>query len=188
MLNSDDFTKEVGQRLRSIRLAHKLSQRELAKKVGVTNGTISLIESGKMNTSVSALKRVLEGIPIGMSEFFSYEPERSEKVFFSAEELTEIGKGRISYKQVGSNLFGHNLQMLHEIYEPGGDTGRVMLSHEGEEVGIVLEGRLEVTIGDQRKLLGPGDAYMFESTQPHRFKATGPNRCVVVSACTPPSF
>lgn len=154
----------------------------------MTNGTISLIEAGKTNTSVSALKRVLDGFPIGLSEFFSYEPERSEQIFFAAEKLTEIGKGRISYKQVGDNLFGRNLQMLHEIYQPNADTGRVMLTHEGEEIGIVLEGRLEVTVGDQCKILGVGDAYHFKSDQPHRFKAVGPNRCVVVSACTPPSF
>ena len=188
MLNIGGFSKTIGARLRYIRESHGLSQRALAKNAGVTNGTISLIEAGKMNTSVSSLKRVLDGIPIGLSEFFAYEPERSEQVFFSADELVEIGKGRISYRQVGHNLFGHSLQMLHEIYQPGADTGRVMLSHDGEEAGLVLEGRMEVTVGEQRKILGPGDAYMFDSTLPHRFKAVGPSECIVVSACTPPSF
>ncbi len=187
-VNTDDVARSVGRRLEAIRKAHGLSQRALAKKAGVTNGTISLIESGKMNPSVSSLKRVLDGIPIGMSEFFAYEPERSEQIFFAAEEMTEIGKGRISYRQVGANLFGRAIQMLHEVYEPGADTGRVLLSHEGEEAGIVLAGRLEVTVGENRKILGPGDAYMFNSRTPHRFKAVGTERCEVVSACTPPTF
>lgn len=187
-LNTDDFAKDVGLRLRAIREAHGYSQRELAKRAGVTNGFISQIEAAKINTSLSALKRVLDGIPIGLSEFFAYEPERQDQVFFAADELTEIGKGKISYRQVGNNLFGHDLQMLYEVYEPGADTGRVMLSHEGEEAGIVMEGHLEITVGDQRKVLGPGDAYMFKSTTPHRFKALRNNRCVVVSACTPPTF
>lgn len=187
-VNTDDVARSVGRRLEAIRKAHGLSQRALAKKAGVTNGTISLIESGKMNPSVSALKRVLDGIPVGLSEFFAYEPERSGQVFFAAEELTEIAKGRISYRQVGSNLFGHAVQMLYEVYEPGADTGRVSLSHDGEEAGIVLAGRLEVTVGESRKILGPGDAYMFDSRTPHRFRAVGPERCTVVSACTPPTF
>ncbi len=63
-----------------------------------------------------------------------------------------------------------------------------MLSHEGEEAGIVMEGHIEITVGDQRKVLGPGDAYMFKSATPHRFKALRNKRCVVVSACTPPTF
>ncbi len=54
---------DVGNRLRHVRLAHKLSQRELAKRAGVTNSTISLIESNASNPSVGALKRILDGIP-----------------------------------------------------------------------------------------------------------------------------
>ena len=189
MVNTaDDLSRDVGLRLRAIREAHGLSQRELARRAGVTNGFISQLESAKINTSLSALKRVLDGIPLGLSEFFAFEPQRQDKVFFSAEELTEIGKGKISYKQVGSSLFGHSLQMLYEVYEPGADTGRVMLSHEGEEAGLVIEGRIEVTVDGERKILGPGDAYMFQSNRPHRFKALRNERCVVVSACTPPTF
>ena len=47
---------------------------------------------------------------------------------------------------------------------------------------------LEVTVDGERKILGPGDAYMFQSSRPHRFKALRNERCVVVSACTPPTF
>ena len=188
MLNTDDVTKDTGIRLRTIRKAHGLSQRELAKRAGVTNGFISQIEAAKINTSLSALKRVLDGIPIGLSEFFDYEPERSEQIFYEANELVEIGKGKISYKQVGKTMFGRHLQMLYEVYQPGADTGRVMLSHDGEEAGIVIEGRLDLTVGDERKILGQGDAYLFDSNIPHRFKALHNQKCVVVSACTPPTF
>ena len=48
-----------------------MSQRFLAKRAGVTNSTISLIESNQVNPSVGALKRILDGIPIGLAEFFS---------------------------------------------------------------------------------------------------------------------
>ncbi|RZS79699.1 XRE family transcriptional regulator [Phyllobacterium myrsinacearum] len=179
---------DLGGRLRFLRQRHNLSQRELAKRAGVTNSTISLIESNKTNPSVGALKRILDGIPIGLSEFFALEPDRKQKVFYEAGELVEIGKGNISYLQIGENLFGRALQILKERYEPGGDTGRIMLVHEGEEGGVVISGRIEVTVDDQRRILGPGDAYYFESRQPHRFRCVGPNPCEVVSACTPPTF
>ncbi len=85
---------DIGSRLRQVRLRHKLSQRELAKRAGVTNSTISLIESNASNPSVGALKRILDGIPIGLAEFFSFEPEKSRRAFYAAEELVEIGKDR----------------------------------------------------------------------------------------------
>ncbi|MBX5088021.1 cupin domain-containing protein [Rhizobium lentis] len=179
---------DIGSRLRHLRIAHKLSQRELAKRTGVPNSTISLIESNASNPSVGALKRILDGIPIGLAEFFAFEPERPRKAFYAAEELVEIGKGAISYKQVGETLFGRSLQMLKECYQPGADTGKIPLVHEGEEGGIVLSGRLEVTVDDERRVLGPGDAYYFESRRPHRFRCVGPVPCEVISACTPPTF
>ena len=164
---------DIGGRLRFVRARHKLSQRELAKRSGVTNSTISLIESNQMNPSVGALKRILDGLPMGLAEFFAIEPERPRKAFYRADELTEIGKKPISFRQVGDNLFGRSLQILKERYEPGSDTGRVPLTHDGEEGGIVVSGRLEVTVDDERRILDPGDAYYFESRRPHRFRCVG---------------
>ncbi|MEI4486084.1 cupin domain-containing protein [Frigidibacter sp. MR17.14] len=179
---------DIGNRLRGLREARKISQRELARRVGVPNSTISLIEANRTNPSVGALKRILDGLPIGLSEFFAWEPEAPRKAFFAAEELVEIGKGRISYRRVGDATPFRQLMMLKECYQPGADTGRVPLVHDGEEAGIVLSGRLEVTVEDQRRVLGPGDAYAFDSSRPHRFRAVGPDPCEVVSCCTPPSF
>jgi transcriptional regulator with XRE-family HTH domain len=179
---------DIGERLRYLRNQHKFSQRALAKRAGVTNSTISLIESNQMNPSVGALKRILDGIPIGLAEFFALEPARPLQAFYRADELVEIGKGRISFRQLGENMSGRTLQILKEHYQPGADTGRVMLVHDGEEGGIVISGRLEVTVGDERRILGSGDAYYFESRRPHRFRCIGPRPCELISACTPPTF
>ena len=59
-------------------------------------------------------------------------------VFYLASELTEIGKGPISYLQVGERRFGRSLQILSETYAPGADTGRVPLVHDGEEGAVVI--------------------------------------------------
>ena len=188
--SDDSFDLDIGRRLRAFREGAGLSQRMLAKKVEVTNSTISLIESGKVNPSVGALKRILDGIPVRLSEFFAFEPEPEAEpaVFFAAEDLVEIGKGKLSFRQVGANLHGRAMMILQETYDIGADTGRKMYGHEAEEGGIVISGRVEVTVGDQRKILGPGDAYYFDSRKPHRFRQVGPEKCVVVSACTPPTF
>jgi mannose-6-phosphate isomerase-like protein (cupin superfamily) len=63
-----------------------------------------------------------------------------------------------------------------------------MLTHDAEEGGIIIRGRLEVTVGDQVRVLGPGDAYYFDSRTPHRFRNIGDEECEVVSANSPPSF
>ena len=181
---------EVGTRLKIVRLRHQFSQRALAKKAGVANATISLIESGSTSPSISALKRILAGVPMTLAEFFSDElPGAPSEVFYRAESLTEISGGAgISYRQIGSAKAGHALQILHETYQIGADTGMMMLEHEGEEGGVILTGRLEVTVGEASRILGAGDAYYFDSRLPHRFRNAGNEVCTLVSSCSPPTF
>ncbi|MCA1386361.1 MULTISPECIES: cupin domain-containing protein [unclassified Bradyrhizobium] len=184
---TDGANENIGARLRHVRLRNGLSQRALARRAGVVNSTISLIESGQTNPSVGALKRILEAIPISLAQFFSQPDERREQIFFKKNDLTEIGKGGVSLLQVGSTMVGRSVQILQETYKPGSDTGKVCLTHDGEEGGIVISGRLEVTVDDQRRVLCPGDAYYFSSRRPHRFRCIGKEICEVVSACAPPT-
>ncbi|MFT7528605.1 MAG: transcriptional regulator with XRE-family HTH domain [Arenicella sp.] len=179
---------EIGERLRQLRIRNRLSQRKLAQQSGVANATISLIENSKLNPTVSMLKKILDGIPIRMNEFFSDQADAPERVFFRADELTEIGDGGVSYLQVGANLNGKAIQLMRECYQPGAGTGKHQITHEGEECGVVLSGKLKVTVNNQTKTLRPGDAYYFNSTQPHSFLNAGTDECELISACTPPSF
>lgn len=178
----------VGERLRIARTGIGLSQRKLAIKAGVNNSTISLIESDRINPSVSALKRILDSIQMPLSTFFSLGLSTGDQMVFKASELTEIGRGNISFRQIGKNLSKKSLQLLHETYMPGADTGSIMLQHEGEEAGFVISGQLELTIGSTKYNLSSGDAYYFKSTEPHRFRNVSRKPVVVVSACSPPSF
>jgi len=179
---------DIGARLRLFRSKTGLTQRSLAKKAGVASSTVSLIESGRISPSVGSLKRLLDAAGTSLAEFFSFDAPHKPQCFFHNEELSQISRGAVSYRQVGGDLSRSSLQILYEIYQPGADSGRVPLSHEGEEGAIVIEGRLEVTLGDEKRVLGPGDAYLFSSKLPHRFRNVGKSPCILVSACTPPSF
>lgn len=178
----------LGLRLKALRQRQGLSQRKLAQIAGVSNATVSLIEHGRTDPSMGLLRKILDSLGVSFAGFFAADTRTRDKVFYTKDELSEIGSGPISYLQVGSDLSDGQLQILYERYEPGADTGQSMLSHDAEEGGIVLQGRLELTVGDQVQVLTAGSAYRFNSRLPHRFRNTGNEECVVVSACTPPSF
>lgn len=188
---------DVGGRLKAVRAARKLSQRDLASRAGLTSGAISLIEQNKSSPSVASLKALLDAIPMTMSEFFAeVELNGTPKYFYRANEFIELspqelGLGeraaRVSLRQLG-NAAHHSLQILHETYPPGSDTGPSMLKHEGEEAGIIVGGTIEITVSDQVRVLEPGEGYLFESRLPHRFRNSGAETCTIISACTPPTF
>ena len=98
---------DVGQRLRSLREAQNLSQRQLAELSSVTNGMISMVEQNRTSPSISSLKKILDGLGISISEFFAVEAAMEETIFFRHEDLREItppmAKGEIKavFKEVG---------------------------------------------------------------------------------------
>ena len=180
----------VGARLQAVRKMKGLSQRELAKRVGVTNSTISLIEQNRVSPSVGSLKKVLDGIPMSLAEFFTLELEtaETEAVFFRADEQPDLGSNGIRYFLIGAGRRNRQMEILREVMPPGTDTGEEMLTHDGEEGGVVVQGKLELTVGGERRERSPGEGYYFESRRPHRFRSVGDDDLIIVSANTPPTF
>ncbi len=182
------MSMDVGTHLKAVRQMYGLSQRELAKRAGVTNGLISLIEQNRVSPSVSSLKKVLDGIPMALADFFTLDLAGKPQVFFPREELSDIGTANVELRLVGPHLAKRSMSILHERYAPGADTGEEMLTHAGEEGGVIVAGKIELTVGGESRILEPGDAYYFRSSLPHRFRNTGRDVCEIVSASSPPTF
>ncbi|HLZ99098.1 MAG TPA: cupin domain-containing protein [Steroidobacteraceae bacterium] len=179
---------DVGVHLKSVRQMYGLSQRELAKRAGVTNGLISLIEQNRVSPSVSSLKKVLDGIPMSLADFFTLDLAGKPQVFFPRDELADLGTGAVQLRLVGSRLGKRSMSILHERYAAKADTGEEMLSHAGEEGGVIVKGKIELSVGADSRVLAAGDAYYFKSSIPHRFRNPGHEECELVSASSPPTF
>lgn len=195
-VSSPDTSFDIGARLLAMRKAARLSQRQLAERAGVPHAQISFIEQNKSSPSVATLRKVLNGLGLSLADFFETERAAPAGPFFGVDELVDLTSkipvngasgpdGRLTFRQVG-DARKHNLQILHEVYEKGADTGEVRLEHFSNEGGVVLEGALELTVGDACRILLPGESYLFDSRIPHRFRNAHDGRTVVVSACTPP--
>ncbi len=179
---------EVGKQLRAVRTAFGLSQRELAKRAGVTNGMVSLIEQDRVSPSVGSLQKILAAFPMTMAEFFTRDMEVGGDVVFRAGKLPDVGTGDIQYRLVAASRRDRKMSILWETYAPEADTGDDLLTHSGEEGGVVVAGELELTVAGKTWVLGPGDAYYFDSHLPHRFRNTGKEPARIVSANTPPTI
>ena len=182
------MSMEVGKQLRAVRTAFGLSQRELAKRAGVTNGMISLIEQDRVSPSVGSLQKILAAFPMTMAEFFTQDMHGRENVVFRAGELPDVGTGDIAYRLIAASRRDRKMSILWETYAPGADTGDDLLTHSGEEGGVIVEGEIELTVAGETWRLGLGDAYYFDSRLPHRFRNTGKEPARIVSANSPPTI
>ncbi|OAI54814.1 hypothetical protein AYO44_03050 [Planctomycetaceae bacterium SCGC AG-212-F19] len=179
----------LAPRLHALRQERRLTLRELSRRTGIAVSFLSALERGQNNVSVAKLKILLDALGTNLGAFFSPESPAATQVVYRAKELVEISAQKgISFRDVAAGRPGRALQLLVERYRPGADTGAESLRHEAEEAGVVLKGKLELTVDGQVYLLGPGDAYYFDSRRPHRFRNLGPTTVEAISVNTPPSF
>jgi transcriptional regulator with XRE-family HTH domain len=188
----------IGDRLVELRSAHYLTQRELARRSGVPNAVISVIERNQSSPSVDTLRRILEPLGVTLAEFFEPGEPKGERKgpFFRAGDLTVLtrtftknidrAKTRlIQLEQVGSaHLYG--LQLMRETYLPGADSGLTTLRHAAATAGLLVKGQLQVTVGDDTATLEAGDGYIFDGRIRHRFRNASAQATIVITASSPP--
>lgn len=180
---------KIGTKLKKLRNRRRLSIRALALRTGVAHSTISLIERDRISPSIDTLGAIVDSLGTTLTTFFSKsDVELMPQPFYSAEDLLEIGTtDKISHQMIGSNFPERQMLVLKETYSPGA-VSEVNLTHKAEEAGIVLTGKVKVSVGEQSKILKPGEAYYFDSQIPHTFENLSNDESVIFSAITPPSY
>lgn len=177
---------DVGARLRAVRDRAGLSQRELAKKAGVTHSTISLIEQEAHAPSLASLHRILSAIPISIADFFALPTSQQNVLFNDADDLAVVTRGEADLRVLAAERRDKSLQMFIERYQPGAGTGDEPIAHEGETAAVVLRGTIEVRVGDTIRVLRRGGGYHIIGKQPYMLRNIGKIVAVVACACTPP--
>jgi transcriptional regulator with XRE-family HTH domain len=183
-----DFQDGVGQRLRSERERRGLSLRELARRLEISPSALSQIETGRSRPSVGTLYAIVSELDLSLDELFG-----AQRPATSASRAAEAEEGGATLVQRRDTRKGIDLEsgvrwerltptaeqdadFLYVVYEVGGASSRegTHMRHMGREYGVVLSGRLRVTIGfDEEHELGPGDSIAFESSRPHRLENAG---------------
>lgn len=180
----------MGHRLKEVRKNAGLSQRELAKRAGVTNSTISMIEKNSVSPSVSSLQKVLSGIPISLMDFFDAGESSGAgtPIVYTPDDFLDSSVGELDWQLIGKFFPNRKMSFLVECLPPGSDTGEGLYMHDGEEVGYVLSGKLELTVGSEVFIVAAGEGYYFDSRKEHRFRNPFKEDCRLVSCTTPANF
>jgi transcriptional regulator with XRE-family HTH domain/quercetin dioxygenase-like cupin family protein len=189
--------EDVGPRLRAHRERRGLSLRELARRLGVSPSAISQIETGKSRPSVSTLYSIVSELGMSLDELFgapksaqqaaapasaSPGPPGSPRGRSPVERHVQRADSRASIDLESGVRWerltpgpDHVTDFLFVTYDVGGSSseGNRSIRHSGHEYGLVLSGRLEVTVGFDHYVLGPGDSISFDSTVPHRLTNLG---------------
>lgn len=186
----------IGKRLRTERERHGLSLRKLAAKLDISPSALSQIETGRSRPSVSTLYAIVNELGISLDDLFAADPggagsrgrgQRAQPATpgrggqHDADIVQRAGGRKAIDLESGARWERLNptgdreVDFLEVTYDVGGasSTGNMFMRHSGREYGLVLSGRLKVTVGFDEHELNPGDSISFDSSDPHRLEALG---------------
>jgi transcriptional regulator with XRE-family HTH domain len=185
---------EIGTRLKHARLTKALSLRQLAEDVGCTEGFLSKIENNKARPSLAMLHRLVRKLEINVAKLFSEDRADMGPVAImrngerSTIQTEAMRRGRgIVLERLVSNAISTLIEAnIHHVAPKGSSDGYIQ--HEGEEIGFVLEGMLELIVDKVTYIVREGDAFFFNSSLRHGYRNPGKIEAKVLWVNTPPSF
>ncbi len=188
-MSGRDDDRVLGLAVREARQARGLSLKQVAEGASVSVGLLSQIERGISSPSVRSLRAICAVLDLPVHALFggqpADDPEARRIVRKSRRRVVSFGsKGFV--KQFLSAHEGGALQIMEVVLAPDGGSGDRPYNHEGEEGGVVLQGRLELYIDGETYHLDEGDAFSFESMLPHKFRNLVEGTTRVLWITTPP--
>ena len=179
---------DIGEKLRQLRLQRGLTQEDMADRCELSKGFISQVERNLASPSIATLKDMLECLGSSLSLFFS--EDKNEKTVFSPQDMfvkedDESLRGSITWliPDAQKNAMEPILVDLGE-----GGSSYPLPPHEGEEFGYVLQGSIQLVMGDKKTRIKTGCSFCIHPRETHYIVNSGKTRARVLWVSNPPIF
>ncbi len=181
--------ERIGKKIKTIRLANRMTLKQLACKADCTDAYLSQLERGRANPSIMILKNIASALGLKIVDFF-LEPEVEENgVILQERERVNINfrRGNAKIQMLVRDIRNKRMQPFYNVIKSGGGS-KGSYSHIGEEFGIVLEGELEINLNGKPYRMKKNDSFYFSSHNPHGWRNPGKKKTVVIWVTSPPTF
>lgn len=178
---------DLGKVIRTLRLKKKMTLKEIAEKTGLTISSLSQIERNVLTPSLNSLIKVSEALKVPVMWLFLEKPVPSNPVIKKNQRKKIMLPNSHGVFELISPPHGVMEVLLVRIEPRQGDKDE-LVTHEGEECVYVIQGKLEIRLGEKTYFVEEGDSIYFQSSIPHRFSNPMDSSLVVVVAASPPSF
>lgn len=168
MPQKKELNRSFGKKMKKLRKEKGLSLEALAQETGLTSSFLAKIEEGEISPSVSNIIQISKTLSVDSGSFLTAQEkkESERKRIESYVKRTES----YSYKILTPGAEKKHMKAFLVTIDPKQDHKMVEYHHEGEEFIYVLNGLLEITVGENKKNLKKGEAIHFNSAITHKLK------------------
>jgi transcriptional regulator with XRE-family HTH domain len=161
----------LGALLRRRRRQLGLTLRGLCDRAGLSVGYLSQVENDKAVPTLGTLAQLAEGLEVGLDYFVSQPKATDALSRAAARPRFSLPGSPVAYEAISADRPGSELSS-YILHVPPGYASETV-THEGEEIVVVLEGAVEQVLGGEAMVLGPGDSLHYAGATPHSFANRG---------------
>lgn len=180
---------KFGDKLRTVRERKKITLKEVAEKAGLSESLISQIERNKVSPAIDTLLLIAEILDIDLEYLFQDFRKNRKVNLVRAEKRNRMDFQGVIYEQLVKTLeekSEHGIEAYLMTIVPGAQSGSKEYGHRGKELGVILEGSGDFSIGSETYHLNEGDSISFDSDIPHSLKNKGEKKLKAFWVITPP--
>lgn len=186
-----EATAVIGERMRQLRKRRGLTLNQLAAASSLSTGYLSLIERNLSAPSISAMVAISKALGVVVTWFFAGEeaaqPDQEIGYVIRAKDRLKVHYDQGITDELLTPKMSMQVEMLRSIFPPGSGSTKAY-SHDGDEVGLVLSGELELWVGTRHFHLKAGDSFSYSSREEHRYRNPSDTETVVIWAISPPGY
>lgn len=172
--------KAIAQRIKDLREISDFSIESAAKALNISTERYLEYESGDSDIPVSVLYDISHLFRVEMTDLLT-----GKHAHLTSYCVVRNGKGpavnrrkEYSYQSLASNFKNKKFEPLYVTIEPKqSDDLPGLNSHDGQEFNYVIEGTIQVTIGNKKIVLEKGDSVFFDPNIPHNLVALNNAPC-----------
>ncbi len=182
---------EFGEKIRHIREKKQMTMKELAEKIEASESLISQIERNKVSPAIDTLLKILDVLNIDVEYIFNDFKKTKAVHLVRKDERDKIIMHDVTYERLSKTIekdHQHGIEAYYLVVNPGASSGSNEYGHKGKELGIIIEGEGDFTIGNHNYPLKNGDSISFLSDVPHSLKNTGDIPLKAYWIITPPKM
>ncbi len=177
--NGEEISAEIGMRVKKARESHGMSIFDVYLRTDISVELLSQIEAGKVVPPLGAVVKLAKAFELKMGYFISGEEEKAYTIVRSDDrevtprfDSSKEKRHGYAYEHLAPHKTDRYMEPFLVSLEPS-ETEEERSSHDGQEFIFVVQGEMEVRLGEEIHILQPGDSIYYDSTVPHLVKCHG---------------
>lgn len=168
---------DIGSTIRAIRKRKNITIAQICEETGLSQGFMSQVETNKTSPSIATLESIAQALKVPLAYLLLKKEHRMNTVLKNERKVTTSGSEQLRVEHLSSTK---NMRMIIVEFPPGASTGDSPHAHEGEEVHVVMKGRIYAEQGDDSAEFGEGDSFSWNACTPHWVKNIGEDTAIVL--------